>query len=381
MTLTATDIEAATAWRRKLHAMPEISGEEHETAKETAAFLSQTQPDAIVTGIGATGLVVIYEGAEPGPTLALRAELDALPIAETGTPPWASRIAGKGHMCGHEGHMATLAAVGMALGRQRPKRGRAMLLFQPAEETGAGSAAMLADPKFEAVKPDMTLSLHNMPGLPLGHVWLKEGTANCASQGLKIAFTGMTAHASEPHKGRSPAPAIAALIPALSALNGGSLEGGDFTLATITHVRIGEPAFGITPGLGEIWVTLRSQTDEGLEGMHAAAVRLAREAAEENGLTVAFEDHDVFRASVNQSQAVALLRAALEAEGVPHTQGQTMRASEDFGRFGDVSTSAMFFLGAGEDCPALHNSDYDFPDALIPIGARIFLRTIRDTLG
>lgn len=381
MHLTEDQIAAATRWRRKLHAMPEVSGDEHETAKAVIDFLSATRPDGIVAGIGGTGVAVIYQGGEPGPTVALRAELDALPIAETGTPEWRSRIAGKGHMCGHDGHMAILAAVGQALGRQRPKRGRAVLLFQPAEETGAGAAAMIADRKFAGARADTTLSLHNMPGVPFGHVWLKTGTANCASEGLRILFTGRTAHAAQPHTGLSPAGAVASLIPALSGLSGGALENGDFRLATVTHVRIGEPTFGVAPGEGEIRVTLRSQTDEGMAALRGAAEALARAAAERDGLAVAFEDHDVFRASVNHPEAVALLDAALEAEGVPHSQGETIRASEDFGRFGDISTSAMFFLGAGETYTALHSPDYDFPDELIPLGARIFLRAIGSALG
>ncbi|MCX8996436.1 amidohydrolase [Rhizobiaceae bacterium BDR2-2] len=380
MPLTAPTLMEVTRWRRKLHARPDISGEEHETAREVVDFLSPTRPDRVITGLGGTGVAVIYQGTEPGPTVAIRAELDALPIFETGTPPWRSTVAGKGHMCGHDGHMAILAAVGHALGNRRPRRGRAVLLFQPAEETGAGAAAMIGDGQFADARPDVTLSLHNMPGLPFGHVWLKEGTANCASQGLRIVLTGRTAHASLPHTGLSPAPAIADLVPALTALGGGSLETGDLTLATVTHVRIGEPTFGIAPGEGEIRVTLRTQTDAAMAAVRAAAEDCARAAAQRDGLTVLFEEHDVFRAAVNHPQAVALLRNALDAEGVPHSEGEAMRASEDFGRFADISASAMFFLGAGETHPAPHSPDYDFPDDLIPIGARIFLRAIHDLL-
>ena len=381
MTMQSKTIEAAILFRRRLHTMPEVSGEEQKTADEVVAFLSATKPDAVITGIGGTGVAIVYQGTEPGPTVAIRAELDALPIAETGTPEWRSEISGKGHMCGHDGHMATLAALGHALGENRPVRGRAILVFQPAEETGAGAAAMLADPQFSAIRPDFSFSLHNMPGLPLGHVWLKEGTANCASQGLKIRLTGRTAHASLPHTGLSPASVVAALIPALTDLGGGTLESGDFSLATITHVRIGEPAFGIAPGEAEIWVTLRSQTDQGMAALRGSAETLAWQLAKRGGLKVGFEDHDIFHASVNHPQAVSVLRAALDAEGVPHSDGETMRGSEDFGRFAEVSTSAMFFLGAGENHPALHNSDYDFPDDLIPLGARIFLRAIRSIVG
>lgn len=379
--MSGTDLPSLITWRQHLHTMPELSGEEEKTAAEVVAFLSQTKPDALITGLGGTGVAVIYEGVEPGPTIAIRAELDALPIEETGTPPYRSKEPGKGHMCGHDGHMTILAAVGQALGAKRPKRGRAILLFQPSEENGAGAALMISDPAFAAVKPDIALSLHNMPGVPLGHVWLKEGTANCASLGLKITFTGKTAHASLPHTGLSPAPAIAELVPALGALSGGVLGDGSFTLSTITHITVGEPAFGIAPGHGELWVTLRTETDAGMAGIRAEAERLARDAAARHGLTVAFETHDHFLACVNHEEAVHLLADAMDAEGVNRIEGEIMRGSEDFGRFAEVSKSAMFFLGSGENHPALHNPDFDFPDTLIEKGAGIFTRAIRYLLG
>ena len=168
MPLTETELSDITLWRRKLHQMPEVSGEEHDTATEVVRFLQTTAPDEMVTGLGCTGVAAVFAGETPGPTVLIRAELDALPIAEISDLPHRSRIAGKSHMCGHDGHMATLAAVAKELQSDRPKRGRVILLFQPAEENGAGAAAVLADPAFARLKPDYAFSLHNMPGLPLG---------------------------------------------------------------------------------------------------------------------------------------------------------------------------------------------------------------------
>ncbi|MGK6312095.1 amidohydrolase [Neorhizobium sp. DT-125] len=380
MFLSNQDVIELTAWRRKLHAMPEISGEEAATAAEVQGFLADTRPDRVVSGLGGTGLAVVYDSGVPGRTVMFRAELDALPIEETGTPEHRSRIPGKGHMCGHDGHMTMLAALGRQFGRQRPKRGRAVLLFQPAEETGAGAAAVIADGKFAELTPDYSFSLHNMPGLPLGHVWLKDGIANCASRGLKIVLSGRTAHASMPETGISPVPAVAELMPALTALSRGGIAAGDMVLATVTHAAIGEPAFGIAPGHAEVWVTLRSMTDGGMDALVSTAETLVKKAAADAGLEYALEYHDIFLHSENNAEAAALLRAAMEAEGVSHEPGETMRGSEDFGRFGAVSKSAMFFLGAGEDMPNLHNPNYDFPDDLIPIGTRIFARVARDIL-
>ncbi|SMF71380.1 amidohydrolase [Xaviernesmea oryzae] len=381
MFLSNQDVIELTAWRRKLHAMPEVSGEEIATAAEVQGFLADTGPDRVISGLGGTGIAVVYDSGAPGPTVMFRAELDALPIEETGTPEHRSQIPGKGHMCGHDGHMTMLAALGRQFSRERPKRGRAILLFQPAEETGAGAAAVIADGKFADLTPDYSFSLHNMPGLPLGHAWLKDGIANCASRGLKIVLSGRTAHASMPETGISPVPAVARLMPALTALSKGSIAAEDLVLATVTHAAIGEPAFGIAPGHAEVWVTLRAMTDGEMEALVTAAETLVSEIAAEARLEHALEYHDIFVHSENDPEAAALLRAAMEAEGVPHEPGETMRGSEDFGRFGSVSKSAMFFLGAGEDMPNLHNPNYDFPDDLIPIGTRIFARVARDILG
>ncbi|MDR6818381.1 amidohydrolase [Neorhizobium sp. 2083] len=381
MFLTNQDVIELTAWRRKLHAMPEVSGEEVATAAEVQGFLADTKPDRVVTGLGGTGVAVVYDSGLAGPTVLFRAELDALPIEEVGTPDYRSKIPGKGHMCGHDGHMTMLAALGRQFGREKPKRGRVILMFQPAEETGAGAAAVIADEKFRDLVPDYSFSLHNMPGLPLGRVWLKQGIVNCASRGLKVVLTGRTAHASMPETGISPVPAVAALMPALTALSEGSIETGDMLLATVTHASVGEPAFGIAPGRAEVWVTLRTMTDGQMEALMARAETLVRKIAAADGLEYAMDYHDIFGQCENDAQATELLRAAMETEGVPHDAGETMRGSEDFGRFATVSKSAMFFLGAGENMPNLHNPNYDFPDDLIPIGTKIFMRVARDILG
>ncbi|HEX2148364.1 MAG TPA: amidohydrolase [Pseudorhizobium sp.] len=381
MYLTNHDIVELTAWRRKLHAMPEVSGEEVATAAEVQAFLAETIPDKVTSGLGGTGVAAVFEGEEQGPTVLFRCELDALPIEEISGLPHRSRLPGKGHMCGHDGHTATVAALARGFAKQRPKRGRVVLMFQPAEETGAGAAAVIADERFADIHPDYSFSLHNLPGLPLGHVWLKEGIANCASRGLKIMLTGKTAHASAPETGISPRAAIAALMPALTDLSRGSVAGGDLVLATVGHVHLGEPAFGIAPGYAELWVTLRTTTNDQMQALVDAAERLALEAAKKDGLLLETSYHEIFSHCENDPEAVSILRAALDAEGVPHEPGEALRASEDFGLFGTVSKSAMFYLGAGEKHPALHNPDYDYPDDLIPIGARIFMRTARDLIG
>lgn len=381
--LTNADIAELTDLRRDLHRFPEISGEEAETARRIRAALQGTRPDQIVTGLGGHGLAAVFIGQAPGETVLFRAELDALPIEELGQPPYRSTIPGRGHMCGHDGHMTILIALARLLSRNRPATGRVILMFQPAEENAAGAAAVLADPRFAALTPDWVFALHNMPGQPLGHATLRAGTMMCASQGLRIQMSGKTAHASMPESGTSPVHAVARLIPALLALGPGGALTEDFRMVTITHAKIGEPAFGISPGNAELWAKLRTREDGPMAALYAAATALVRSEAAQDGLTVNFLTQDAFSATVNDAQAIARLTSALDALNIPHDdRNLPLRGSEDFGRFGAGGTKmAMMFLGSGEKHPQLHNPDYDFPDALIPLGTAIFHKVMTDILG
>ena len=380
MFLTNSDMVDLVDLRHRLHRRPEISGEERETAATIVDFLKPTQPNRIVTGLGGHGVAAIYEGAEPGPTVMVRAELDALPIEEISDSDHRSEIPGKGHLCGHDGHMTILASLARGLNRNPPRRGRAVLLFQPAEEPGAGAAAVIADPKFAEIAPDYAISLHNRPGVPVGQARISEGAANCASRGIKIVLTGETTHASTPEHGRSPAPAIATLIPALTALGPGGPLDAQFRLVTVTHVAIGEEAFGIAPGHGELWATLRTVDDAQMGALCEAAEMLAREAALADRLSLEISYHDIFHHCENEPEVVAMLRRAMDEENVPHGPAKPSRGSEDFGLFGRKAKSAMFLLGSG-DTAHLHNPDYDFPDDAIATGARVFMRALRNILG
>ncbi len=163
MSLTADDLEDLAAWRRKLHAAPELSGEERSTAREVAAFLAPTEPDGVVGELGGEGVAVVYAGVAPGVRALARGELDALPVNEISDVAHRSTRATKAHLCGRDGYVAML-------GRRRPRRGRAALLFPPAEETGAGAAAVIADPKFASVRSDLSFACHNLPREALGRV-------------------------------------------------------------------------------------------------------------------------------------------------------------------------------------------------------------------
>ena len=382
MFLTNRDVVDLQAFRHDLHRHPEVSGEERETARRVVEALRPFAPSKILTGLGGHGVAAVFDSQKPGPTLLFRAELDALPIEEKSEADHRSTVSGKGHLCGHDGHSTILIALATGLSRQAVTRGRVVLLWQPAEEDGSGAAAVLADPRFSELKPDFAYSLHNMPGLAFGTAALKSGPVNCASRGMKIKLSGKTAHASQPETGTSPMAAMSHLMPALTALSHGAPPATDFTLATVTHASLGEKAFGIAPGDAEIWVTLRTLIDDRMAELCEKAEGLVIQAALNAGLEHAISYHDIFFHCENAPEAVADLEAALTAEGVRFDEGNLpMRASEDFGRLRAVCPSAMFFLGAGEKHPALHNPDYDYPDDLTAIGARIFMAVIREKLG
>lgn len=380
--LTNSDLIELIAFRRELHRHPELSGEEVKTARTIVAALQQLNPDRILTQLGGHGVAAVFDSGTDGPTVLFRAELDALPIEEINDIEWSSCVPGTSHVCGHDGHMTMLLALGRMLSRNPVAKGRVILMFQPAEEDGSGAKAVVADPAYKDIQADWAFAIHIEPGRPFGYVSTCAGLINCASLGLKISLTGKTAHAADPEDGVSPAKAIARLIPALDALGNGGVLDDNFRLVTITHVNVGAPSFGVAPGDGVIYATLRTAGDTGMVNLEAAARARAAKAAQEFGLGLEFEVCDNFAASINAPEAFEVATAAMDAIGVPHGDaGVPMRASEDFGVFGWDAKAAMLCLGPGEAYAALHNPDYDFPDDLIPIGSAIFERIARDLLG
>nr|WP_221931628.1 amidohydrolase [Palleronia caenipelagi] len=375
--MTADQLAGLTALRHDLHRRPEVSGAEMETAARIAAELDPLGPDRIWRGLGGHGVAAEFRGVEPGPTVLLRCELDGLPIREISDLPYRSEIPDKGHLCGHDGHMAVLIGVARVLSNRRPGPGRVILLFQPAEETGAGAEAVIEDPRWPQIRPDYAFAWHNVPGRPLGEVGLCVGEGNCASRGMQILLTGKSSHAAAPEDGISPGPAMARLMTKLPALSTGGIADPEFALATLTHARLGEPAFGIAPGQGELRATLRSRSNDRMEALMSEATQQVAAATE--GLETEVHWHDVFRAVVNDAGAAALAGAAARDAGLSvYEMPQPMRWSEDFGRFGDDGArAALLYVGAGEDHPQLHNPDYDFPDALLPVMVDLFCALLK----
>jgi len=369
--------------RQELHRYPELSGAESDTAERLQRFLAaHIRPDRVLTGVGGHGVLALFDNPHPGPTVLFRADMDAVAVHETSAASYRSVHEGKAHMCGHDGHMATLLALGFRLARERPEAGRVGLLFQPAEEDGTGAMAVLADERFQALAPDYVIGWHNLPGTALGTLLVRAGSFACASCGMAITLTGKTSHAAKPEDGVSPQVAMCRLMERFSALSTPVENDEAFALATVVYARLGEPAFGIAPGDATVMVTLRTAADHRMQALRQKAEALVQQEAEQAGLQWSIRYHDEFAATENHPAVVALMMGAAEEAGfVAETVDRPMRWSEDFGQFTRRFQGALCCLGSGESCPQLHNPDYDFPDALIEQGSHFMLHAAKRLLS
>jgi len=366
------------ALRRELHRIPEPAGRETRTAARIRAFLATCRPTRVIHPIAGCGLACIFEGHEPGPTIGFRCELDALPIEERNQIPWRSELTGLSHKCGHDGHMAIVAGLAGLARESRPGRGRLVLIYQPAEETGTGGPAYCEDPAFATLALDRVYALHNLPTYPLGTVVVRNGCFCCASRGMCIRLTGRTAHAAHPENGRSPAAAMCRIIAGLAALPNTIADA--FTLVTVVGAKLGEAAFGTAPGDAEIYATLRGDADEAMRRLVTAAEALVARAAGTEGLKHEIDWRDIFTVTENHTEPTEAVRRAARDSGRPIVERtEALRFSEDFGAFTARVPGALFGLGSGPG-PDLHNDDYDFPDTLIPIGTRLFYQLAREPL-
>lgn len=365
--------------RRALHQNPEIAEEESATAKRILNFFDPLKPDQTILNLGGHGLAFVFKGENPGIRTLYRCELDALPIAELGEKEHKSQVLGKAHLCGHDGHMAILCGLGERLAEQRPENGEVVLLFQPAEETGQGAKAVLEDPRFGQIRPDQAFALHNLPGFPLHQVVMKSGAFAAGSTGMTISLLGKTSHAAHPEAGINPAQAMAKLIQILPTLPT-QLEG--FGLVTLIHAELGSKAFGTSAGAGSLSATIRAFDQQELEKL----IRLAKEAAEtiakEYELKVEFSFQESFAVSKNDPEVTQLGKKAIQELGLEIVEkAEPFRWSEDFGVFTQVCPAFLFGLGAGKNCPQLHEPTYDFPDELIETGVKIFEGIVRSIHG
>ena len=370
-------MNALTRLRRALHRIPEAAGLEKKTAGCLEDFLSVLHWDGWVDNLGGHGLALVFEGKAPGETWMVRADMDAVPVREKTGAVHASTHDGLSHACGHDGHMAILAGLCIRLSEQRPERGRVVALFQPAEETGKGAQAVLDDPRFGGLRPDRVVAIHNLPGYATGEVVLADAVFAMASTGLDVTFRGVPSHAAWPEAGRSPL----SLVSECMACEGMQQEEDGFSMATLTHMQMGEPGFGVRPGDGHLQMTLRSDSDEKLAGLvDAIRTRLAN-AGRKAGLAVRVEEREPFPATRVDGEVVERVRTAAKRLSLPvHLLSEPMRWSEDFGWFTKAISGALVGLGSGEAQPQLHHDAYDFPDSLLPTGVGLLETLIRQEL-
>lgn len=362
--------------RHQLHQNPELSGKEKQTARRLVRFLKPLQPDVLVEKLGGYGVMAVFDSGQPGPEVLFRADMDALTINETNEFEYCSQTHGVSHKCGHDGHSAILAGLAAYISANRPAKGRFLLLFQPAEETGTGAASVLADPVFSRFNPDYCFALHNLPGYDQNTIVVRNGTFAAASRGMVIRLKGRTSHASEPEKGQSPAATMTKLMTNLPHLSGSGTAFGfnDFALLTLVYGSLGTPAFGTSPGEALIMATLRAYLDKDMEILTAKAVEMVKDLTEKQKLAYEISFTEEFPATMNHIDAVNIVTEAASGLQLKVVEAVLpVRWSEDFAHFALRSKAALFGIGAGISHRPLHDPDYDFPDSIIPEGVSLWV--------
>jgi amidohydrolase len=352
------------------------------TSKAIIDFIAPTNPSEIVGGLGGHGVAFIYNGSSAGPTVLLRADMDALPIQESNSFSHKSTVKGIAHLCGHDGHSAILAGVAHSLNQVSISKGRLVLLFQPAEETGQGAAAVIANPKFKHIKPDYTFALHNLPGFKKGSIFLRNSTFASASTGLIANIKGLSSHAAHPEDGNNPDRALAKMILGLNHIADKKEAFHDFTLLTVIHAKLGEIAFGTTPGNATLMATLRTYLDKDMSTLKQMVEDHISTTCKEHNLQHSIKYVEEFPATINSNECVDIIKTAAAELGLNHQfLKNPFRWSEDFGHFTQISKAALFGIGSGINHPQLHNEDYDFPDEIISPSVNVFTQIIEKLLS
>lgn len=365
-----TFMKELIAFRRELHKYPEVSQKETKTQQRIIDFLTARAIEP--QKVGGTGVLVTFDSGKPGKSILLRSDHDALPIQEVNTFDHRSTFDGVSHKCGHDGHTAIMCGVATYFHQNPPQRGKVHLIFQPAEENGEGAKAVLKDAGF-AVEPDFVFALHNIPGYPLHSIVHREGSFTAAAKSIIIRLDGKTSHAAEPEMGINPAAAISELIAMFSRVSQPDLERDDFALTTPVYLHMGELSYGVSAGHGEVHYTLRTWNNETMASLTSKILEETERICSSYQLKPTISWTEEFDANQNDPRAVKFIRAAMMENGFAGEERATpFKWGEDFGLFTTEYPGAMFGIGAGEDCPALHNPDYDFPDDLIETGIKMF---------
>lgn len=320
--------------RHHLHEHPELSECESATHDYIVECLRECNPTEIHQHVGGYGVVAVWGN----PTLAVRGDIDALPI---------------GHRCGHDGHATILLRLAQL------DINNVALIFQPAEEIGTGARAVIESGVLDRYPIHYIYGFHNIPGYPLGKVLMREGTFAMASTGMEITLKGRHTHASTPELGINPGLAVSELIPLVQ--------------PTLIFAHVGEEAYGTSAGYARMGFTLRKERTEQLDKLSADAVAHVERVAEKYHLQHSVRWVDPFPATVCDPEAYAMLKRVAED---PVMLEQPFRWSEDFGQY--EGKTCFFGMGSGEDCRELHHPEYDFPDALIEPAAHFLSKLIKE---
>lgn len=377
----AIPIKSLIEFRKNvLHKNPELSGKEYQTAKHIKTFLEKYKPDEIIEGLGESGIAAVY-GKDPSYTVMVRCELDALPIQEINDFEYKSINEGIAHKCGHDGHMTIVAGLATILHKNKPQKGRVVLLFQPAEETGEGATKVINDSKFKSIEPDYIFALHNLPGYPESSIIYREGNFTSSVKSIIIKLIGKTAHAAQPETGINPALAISKIISQISELSNNDPESDDFKLITPIQIKMGEEAYGTSAGYGEIHLTIRCWELDKMNQLEKQIIKIVEEVAVTSKLKIEIGYTQEFMSCSNNKEAGSYIELAAKSNNLAWMEkDKPFKWGEDFGVFTQKYKGAMFGLGAGEKVPALHNPDYDFQDNIIQPGIHMFLTIINNIL-
>ena len=366
--------EDLTALRRDLHAHPEIGFEEVRTAGLVAAALEGWGVE-VHRGIGGTGVVGVIRGAGAGRRVGLRADMDALPMEEATGVAHASRIAGRFHGCGHDGHTVMLLGAARYLAQTRRFAGEVVVIFQPAEEGLGGAARMIADGLFARFPCDEIYGLHNWPGAPLGQITLKRGVAMAAADSFDITIRGRGAHGAQPQNAVDPVMVATAVTQALQTIVSRNVDPLRTAILSVTRLLAGS-AYNVIPETAHVGGTIRT-FDTGTRALVAGRLaELAEGIARGFGARAEVEVTSRFSALVNsepQAEAAMDVARAIVGEGLALYDDEPKTGSEDFADMLQVVPGAYLLLGQGEG-PPLHNPAYDFNDAVIPVGATLLAR-------
>ncbi|MCG3180398.1 MAG: putative hydrolase YxeP [Phycisphaerae bacterium] len=366
------------AIRHELHAHPELSYEEHETARRIRGWLGAIDGLDVRTGLaGGTGTVATLTGGLPGPTIALRADIDALPIAEQTGLPYASTRAGVMHACGHDGHMTCLLGTARLLAAMRPAiRGQVRFLFQPAEEGGAGAARMIEDGALDGV--DAIFGLHGWPGRPVGHVATRPGALMASTDGFYITIHGSGSHGAYPHIGRDPILAASQVVLALQTIVSRRKDPRNPGVVTVGQFH-GGTADNIVPETCKLSGTIRALDPYTRELLREQVEQIVRASAEAMGCRAEIRVGRGYPVTVNDPRMTELVAAtARELVGAEnfHDDEPPSMGGEDFAYYLERVPGCFFFIGAcpaGADrWPALHTPQYNFADDALRVGMRMF---------